>query len=158
MHLFCMITWLGIEHDYVTDHVVCRHNFILETICGAVNIRNSHCPTLRKPVALSFWTITRLRHNWVLIPRTLSFWGAAFYSQLVYFPWRNSPPLSSHYNSRAQSLLRKYSQTISKLVLAKFPHRLGGNIQRLLRLQNCHSRKSPISRKYSKTSSPAKLS
>ena len=34
-------------HDHVTGHVSCRHNFILETSCGAVNIRNSHFPSLR---------------------------------------------------------------------------------------------------------------
>ena len=49
----------------------------------------------------------------------------------------------------------KYSKTFSKLVLAKFLHQLGGNIQRLFCLQNCLSRKSSISRKYSKTFPPA---
>ena len=66
-------------------------------------------------------------------------------------PRRNSPPLSYHHNSRAQSLLRKYSQTISKLVLTKFPHHLGENIRRLFRRQICLRRKSSKTQKYSKT-------
>ena len=44
-----------------------------------------------------------------------------------------------------------------KIVLAA-NHRYPGNIQRLFRLQKCLCRKSSISRKYSKTFSPAKLS
>ena len=64
---------------------------------------------------------------------------------------RSSPPLYSHHNSRAQSLLRKYSTTNSKLVLAKILHYLGENFQRLFRLQNCLSRKSSTSWNYSET-------
>ena len=55
-------------------------------------------------------------------------------------PRRNSLPLSPHHNSRAKVLLWKYSKTISKLALAKFPHHPRRYIQRLLRLQNCLSR------------------
>ena len=44
-----------------------------------------------------------------------------------------------------------------KIVLA-VNHPCPGNIQRFSRLQNCLSRKSSVSRKYSKTFSPAKLS
>ena len=88
MHHACMITSLVMWYSAWSRDwkEVCRHNFILETICGAVHIRNSHVPTLRKPEALSYWKITRLRHNWVQIPRTLWFYRAAFYSHLAYFP------------------------------------------------------------------------
>ena len=51
---------------------------------------------------------------------------------------------------------RIYSKTFfaCKIVLAAILH-YPGNVQRLFRLQNCLSRKSSISRKYSKTFSPA---
>ena len=144
----------GITHDHVTDNVVYRHNFNLETIRGAVNIRT---PTFRlyenlwrSPIGQSLeCAITGYKYpvhshfsellstvNWPISSR------------------RNSPPLSSHHKSRAQSLLRKYSKAISELVLAKFPHHLGENIQRLLRLQNFLGRKSSTPRKYSKPFSP----
>ena len=55
-------------------------------------------------------------------------------------------------------MLRKYSQTISKHFSAKFLHHLGENIERFFRLQNCLSQKSSISRKYSETFSPEKVS
>ena len=72
-------------------------------------------------------------------------------------PRRNSLPLSSHHNSGTQSSLKKYSKTISKLIVAKLPHHLGENIQRLFRLQKCLSRNSSNSWNYSKTFSPAEL-
>ena len=73
-------------------------------------------------------------------------------------PRRNSLPLPSHHSSKAESLLWKHSRTISKLVLANFPHHLGENIQRIFRLQNSLGRKSSLSWIYSKTFSPAKFS
>ena len=73
-------------------------------------------------------------------------------------PRRNGLPLPSHHKSGTQCSLRKYSKTISKLVLAKIPHPLGENIQKLFRLQNRLSRESSNSWKYSNTFSLAKLS
>ena len=62
-------------------------------------------------------------------------------------PRRNSPTHSSHLNIQKISSLLFHQQARK----SSAPE----NIQRLFRLQNCLSRKSPISRKYPKTLRPA---
>ena len=102
------------------------------------------------------------------------FCSFAFYRQLPYFP---EAKLSSTF---LPSIFRKNSKTFQqqpenfqrlfisnpkifedffacKIVLAA-NHQQPENIQRLFRLQNCLSRKSSISRKYSKTFQPAATS
>ena len=147
----------GITHDHVTDYVVCRHNIILGTIRGAVNIRTptfrSYEDLLRSPIGqLLDCAITGYKypvHSHFSEPLPTVNWPTS--------QRRNSLPLPSHPNSGIQSLLWKYTKTTSKIVLAA-NHQYPGNIQRLCRLQNCLSRKSSISRKVSKTFSPAELS
>ena len=142
----------GIAYDHVTDHVIFRHNFILETICGAGNIRNSHFLTLRKPIGQTLdCAIAGFNypvHSHFREPLSTVNWPTS--------PGRNSPPLSSHHNSRAQSLhpcsenILKQFQNLSqpnflitsantfkdvfacKNVLAA-NHQYSGNIQRCFR-------------------------
>ena len=64
-------------------------------------------------------------------------------------------PISSR---RTPFSLQPHLEIKTKPSLNLFPNHLGENIQRLFRLQNCLSRKSSISRIYSKTFLPAKLS
>ena len=78
--------------------------------------------------ALSYWSIVRLRHNRVYIPRTLSFHSFTRYHQLAYFP---EVKLSSTFlSSGILSSFQIYSKTISKLVLAKFLNRFNKIILR----------------------------
>ena len=142
----------GITHDHVTDHVVCRHNFILETSRGAVNIRTPTFPPYENlwcfPIGLSpDCAITGYKyvvHSLFSEPLLTVNWPT--------FPMRNSLPLSSHHVSGTQFLLWKNSKTTSKLVLGQLPHHLGEKFQTIFRLQNCLSCKSSISRNYLKTS------
>ena len=74
-------------------------------------------------------------------------------------PRRNSPPPSSHhYSGKIQRLFTNNPKFFRDLFACKIVlaanHQQPENIQRLFRLQSSLSRKSPISRKYSRTFQP----
>ena len=147
----------GITHDYVTDHVVCRHIVILETSRGAVSIRTPTFPPYENlwcsPIGQSpDWAITGYNY-----PVQSHFSEPLLTVNWPTSPRRNSLSLSSHHFSGTQFLLWKYPKTTSKLVLGQLPHHLGEKFQTIFRLQNRLSHKSSISRKYSKTFSPPEL-
>ena len=70
--------------------------------------------------ALSYWTITRLRHNWIYIPLALSFYSFASSVNQPTPPRRNSLSLRPHLNFKPKCSSLNYSKTIPKLVFAKF--------------------------------------
>ena len=74
--------------------------------------------------------------------------------------WESSKTFSPAKNSQQQPIiiLKKFKDLFACKIVLAANHRYPGNIQRFFRLQSCLSRKSSISWKYSKISSPANLS
>ena len=74
--------------------------------------------------------------------------------------WKSSKTFSPAKNSQQQPIiiLKKFKDLFACKIVLAANRRYPGNIQRLFRLQSCLSRKSSISWKYSKISSPANLS
>ena len=74
--------------------------------------------------------------------------------------WKSSKTFSPAKNSQQQPIiiLKKFKDLFACKIVLAANHRYPGNIQRLFRLQICLSRKSSISWKDSKISSPATLS
>ena len=74
--------------------------------------------------------------------------------------WKSTKTFSPAKNSQQQPIiiLKKFKDLFACKIVSAANHRYPGNIQRFFRLQSCLSRKSSISWKYSKISSPANLS
>ena len=123
MHHACMITWpitwLITWYDDITScersswlhdgHVVCRHNIILDPICRAANIINSHFPALRK---------VGHNQNLSLLLTSLcpnEFWPKVF---LVTILKDFEKFLQTHLSSRKSSISRKCSKTFSPAKLS----------------------------------------